>query len=128
MVPTVSVALGDCRQLFTDLESEFYCQNYRVYKAFTNWEPFWGTSETAQKNDLKNPQYRNFHKLKIILSGSAFVLTVALPGGKKLVKKSNVSMTYLQTNKCKAVAKTGQRRFFSLGFAHKLGFELSLAI
>jgi hypothetical protein len=64
MVPTVFMALGGCRQLFADLESEFYCQNYRVYKAFTNLEPIFGPSETSQKKDFKNPHYRKFHKLK----------------------------------------------------------------
>ena len=128
MVPTVFMALGGCRQLFADLESEFYCQNYRVYKAFTNWEPIFGTSETAQKNDLKNAQYRKFHKLKIILSRSAFVLTVALLGGTKLVKKSILSMRYLQTNLCHSGGKSRQKWIFPLGFAHKLESELLLAI
>jgi hypothetical protein len=53
MVPTVSVALGDCRQLFTDLESGFYCPNQMVYSDIGNLQPKITPTSTVQKTTLK---------------------------------------------------------------------------
>jgi hypothetical protein len=65
MVLTVSVALGDCRQLFTVLESEFYCPNQMVYSDIGKLQPKIAPTSTIQAPS-KKPLLKNNYNVKFV--------------------------------------------------------------